>query len=94
MALIFKTIDEKLEDLGYIKQFENGVCTSYERREVGKYKHQKFYYHVVDITDNFINSYQRGINSDKLNNSVKLNYKELRLFLNKMKKIRKKYFKK
>ncbi len=92
--LIFKTIDEKLEELGYIKQCETGVVTSYERREVGKYKHQRFYYHVVDVTDSFINSYQRGINSDKLNNSVKLNYKELRLFLKKMKKLRKKYFKK
>lgn len=79
--------DKRLEKLGFRKFQEDKFGFTYKRKE-RKYG----YVHRVDISwkshkkEVFIQSYEEGINSDKLNNMVGLTLSETKLFLKKAKK--------
>lgn len=74
-------IDEKLKELGFIKQEESkhGAFYTKEIKEDG-------YTHCLDILhkangNHIIQSYQKGLNSDDFSNMVGLTYKETKLAL-------------
>lgn len=88
---MFKTTDERLADLGFIKVEENTYGVKYER------VHYVYgYTHSLDIMKkrsgkHIIQSYEKGVNSDKYNNVVGLTELEARLILKKLKEMKKKY---
>ena len=94
--MLFKSVDEKLKELGFIKsekegEKENkyGVCY---RREIPKYG----YVQRLDICHkasgrHIIQSYEEEVNSDKFNNMVGLTYKETRLAMKKYRQLKRKY---
>lgn len=90
MLKIFKTVDDKIEKLGFTKIKDNDYIVAYERRI--KYQGEDSYTQAVDICHkqngrHIIQSYDidlydsRGIG----NTCVGLTYKETKLFLKKMK---------
>lgn len=86
---LFKTIDDRIADAGYVKAWENEFGARYERQEAQNY------IHVVDIVhkrdgSHIIQSYDKErFDSDLVGNvCVGLTYKEARLFLKKMKQMR------
>lgn len=88
---MFKTTDERLADLGFVKIEENKHGVRYER------VHHIFgYTHSLDIMHkrsgkHLIQSYEKGVNSDKYNNCVGLTELESKLILKKLKEMKKKY---
>jgi hypothetical protein len=85
---IFKTTDEKFEEIGFIKVKENEFGACYEKI-ISEYG----YVHVIDIMhkhsgNHIINSYEKGVNKSGLNNAVGLNQYETKLALKKMKELR------
>lgn len=90
--MFFKSIDEKLKDIGFIKRYESEVYVSYER-ENAQFK----YIHCVDMYqkdsgEHIIASFQKGINEDGFNNSVALTYLETKLFMKKYRQMKRRYF--
>lgn len=87
--MFFKSVDEKLNDIGFIKIIETSSMICYER------ENDKFgYIHCVDIYkkgDFIIGSFQKEINSDGFNNSVALTYPETKLFMKKYRQMKRKY---
>lgn len=90
--MIFKSIDEKLKELGFVKEEpENkyGVC--YKRR-VPEFN----YIQKLDILHkasgrHLIQSYQEGVNSDGFNNVVGLTYEETKFAMKKYRQLKRKY---
>lgn len=87
---VFKNVDEKLKDLGFIKIREDKYGVEYERHNK-KYN----YTQCVDIkykrsSKHIIQSYDKNLfDTKKIGNTcVGLTYKENKLFLKKMKKIK------
>ena len=87
---LFKTIDEKLADIGYKKEREDvfGARYVYEGKAPG-------YTHIVDLvrkvgTASILQSYDKdSFDKDNIGNTcVGLNYYELKLFLKKMKQLK------
>lgn len=88
---MFKTTDERLMDLGFIKIEENTYGVKYER-----YEPMFDYTHSLDIMHkrsgkHIIQSYEKQCNSDKYNNVVGLTELEAKLVLKKLKEMKKKY---
>ena len=93
---LFKTVDEKLEKLGFVKvadegETENFYGVSY-RKEVNDYG----CIYRVDIGHkpggrHFIQSYQEGTNTDGFNNTVDLTYEETKLIMKKYRQMKRKY---
>ena len=90
---IFKSVDDKLLSIGFVKLFETRTNTSYRR--VDEYAHKS---HRVDITYYPINginikSYDENIAEQKTCRHVclPLYLHEISLFTKKMKEIYKKY---
>lgn len=83
---IFKTIDEKLYDIGFIKADENKYGATYVRKDV-KYSytqrvdivHKKSGRHILHSYDPTLSD-QKGIG----NTNVGLTYTEMKLFCKKM----------
>ena len=79
-----KSIDEKFNEIGFIKTKENKSGASYER------ENKKFNYtQVIELIykangTNLLQSYQEGVNKDGFNNVVGLSMYETKLALNKM----------
>lgn len=89
--MFFKSIDDKLNDIGFIKIIETNSMVCYER-ENDDFK----YIHCVDIYkedsgNHIIGSFQKGINEDGFNNSVALTYPETKLFMKKYRQMKRKY---
>lgn len=92
---MFGSIDKKLEKMGFAKlhgEDEESKYGVYYRRKVEKCG----YYQRLDIYHkasgrHLIMSYQEGDNSDKLNNSVGLTYKEMKLAMKKYRQMKRKY---
>ena len=81
----FKTIDQKISELGFEKESESNLMVTYTR-----YDTQFNYMQVVELGKKsdpnkkwMLHSYQRGINTDGFNNSVGLTAKEVKLFYKK-----------
>lgn len=83
----FKTVDEKLADIGFIKDEESEFCVNY-KKNIEKYG----YVQILEIQHkksgiHTIHSYEEGINKDGYNNSVGLSLYATRLALKKAKKM-------
>lgn len=91
---LFKTIDEKLEDLGFKKINDNQYCVVYERDNRLYFDNKQYgYRHVVSLAHkrsgrHIIQSYDPDLfdSNNTGNICVGLTYKELKLFMKKMKK--------
>ena len=85
---IFKSIDDKFKDIGFIKVKDDKYAVTYER------KNDKFNYtQVVDILHkksgkHIVQSYDKNLFDSKNigNTNVGLNYYEMKLILKKMRK--------
>lgn len=87
---LFKTVDEKLAEIGFNKIKENNFGAAYERYDE-KYK----YTQCVDLSrkqngKHIIQSYDKDLSDVKGigNTCVGLTYYEAKLFMKKMKKLR------
>lgn len=87
--MFFKTVDEKLADIGFVKVSENQYGVDYERKD-GKYN----YTQVVSILHkksgrHVLQSYDKDLFDKKKigNTCVGLTGYEIKLFLKKMKRI-------
>lgn len=88
---LFKSVDERLKDLGFIKLDEDNFGVSYVK-DVKKYGFRQ----RLDIMHkasgkHLIQSYQEGTNSDGFNNVVGLSYEETKLAMKKYRQLKKKY---
>jgi hypothetical protein len=83
---LFKSVDEKLAEIGLVKVKENEYGASYERET-------RFgYTQCVDLVckasgRHLIQSYEKGVNQDGFNNCVGLSMYEARLCRKKMKRM-------
>lgn len=83
--IIFKSVDKKLEDIGFYKLYENKYGACYER-----YNEEYGYCQIISFViksngDEIIQSYETDVNSDGFNNMVGIKTKETRLILKKIK---------
>lgn len=84
---LFKSIDERFADIGFIKMKENKYGAVYER------KNEEFgYIQVLSLLHkhsgkHLIQSYQKDLNTDNYNNSIGLTVHESILAIKKMKKM-------
>ena len=90
MLKIFKTVDDKIAELGFVKVKDDDYMVAYERRI--KYQGEDSYTQSVDICHkrsgrHIIQSYDMDLfDSQGVGNTcVGLTYKETKLFLKKMK---------
>ena len=81
----FKTLEQKISDLGFIKESESNLTVTYTRYNV-----QFKYMQVVELGRKsnpnkkwLLHSYQQGVNADGFNNNVGLTAKEVKLFYKK-----------
>lgn len=84
---LFKTIDEKLNDIGFVKVEETRFGARYQR-ENNKYN----YIQCLDLLHkvsgkHLIQSYQKDVNKDGFNNSIGLTMYEAKLAVKKMKQM-------
>ena len=93
--MIFKSVDKKLEELGFVKltgedrENKYGVC--YVRKN-----HKYNYTQRLDIShksngDHIIQSYEEGANKDGFSNVVGLTYLETKLAMKKYRQMKRKY---
>lgn len=86
---LFKNIDERLSDVGFIKTKDDKYGASYERKVIGNgysYIQNLDLVHKAD-GNHLIQSSQKEVNSDGFNNMVGLSMYESRLALRKMKQM-------
>lgn len=84
---LFRTIDEKLYDIGFVKMSEDKYGAEYERENT-KYG----YIQTLSLPHkangkHLIQSYQKDVNKDGFNNVVGLTVYESKLALKKMKEM-------
>ena len=88
MRRLFKTIDERLREIGFEKTIENEHGAFYEREE------PRYYYtHCLNLIHRsngewLVQSYQKEDNSDGFNNAIGLTPYEMELALKKIKKMK------
>lgn len=82
---LFKTTEEKIAELGFVKEEESKICVSYIKHDT-----QFNYTQIVELchksdpaTQWVLNSYQKGTNSEGFNNCVGLSSREVKLFYKK-----------
>ena len=81
---LFKSVDEKLNDIGFVK-VEDGKCIVCYKRENTKYHYIQCLYFLYKASGNHIvQSCQKDVNSDNFNNVVGLTAYETKLVLKKM----------
>ncbi len=84
---LFKSVDEKLEEIGFIKKREDKYGAEYERENFDfKYVQKLSFYHKQN-GKHLILSYEKQCNKDGYNNVVGLTAYETKLALKKMKKL-------
>jgi len=86
---LFKSVDEKLSEIGFIKTKDDNYGASYERNVSGN---GYSYIQNLDLVhkangDHLIQSSQKGVNSDGFSNMVGLSMYETKLSLKKMKQM-------
>ena len=92
---MFESIDKKLEKIGFVKlhgedgESKYGVCYRRKVEEYGYIQRLDIYYKANGR--HMIMSYQEGVNSDMLNNSVGLTYKEMKIAMKKYRQMERKY---
>lgn len=91
---LFKSVDDKLKDLGFDKNDEDKYGVSYSRvisiNENNKYTHNLDILHK-DNGNHIIQSYEEELNNDGFNNMVGLAYKETKLAMKKYRQLKRKY---
>lgn len=92
---MFKSVDEKLKDLGFEKaEKEDKFGACYMR--VVPINSDDSYVHRLDILHkasgkHIIQSYQENVNSDGFNNMVGLSYEATKLAMKKYRQLKRKY---
>lgn len=91
IGITMSRIDKKFEKLGFAKILENKFGVEYN-----KYIEEFDYSHVIIIMhkksgEHIIQSYQRQLNSDGLNNCVGMTFKETKLVIRKYREMKRKY---
>lgn len=92
---MFKNVDEKLKDLGFVKvENENEYGACYMRNV--PIDNDDSYIHRLDILHkvsgkHIIQSYQENVNSDGFNNMVGLSYEVTKLAMKKYRQLKRKY---
>ena len=88
MLKIFKSVDDKLAEIGFRKIKDDKYSATYER-----FNYEYGFTQVVDILHkksgrHIVQSYDKDLNDKKMigNTNVGLTYYEMKLFLKKMKK--------
>ena len=89
---LFKSVDERLKDLGFIKAKNDSKYGAFYIREITELG----YIQCLDILHkasgkHLIQSYQEGTNSDGFNNVVGLTYEETKLAMKKYRQLKRKY---
>jgi len=85
---LFKSIDEKFEELGFIKTREDKYGADYER-EITEYDYiQKLSFVHKQSGRHLMQSYEKECNKDGYNNVVGLSGYETKLALRKMKQLK------
>jgi len=84
---LFKSVDEKFEELGF-KKTEQTEYGAYYEKEITEYK----YVHAIDILpkasgNHIVISSQKGVNKDGFSNAVGLTKQEMKLCVKKMKEM-------
>lgn len=82
---LFKTTDERFQELGLKKTHESDLCVTYE-----KYNEEYNYTQIIELGHkasgyHLISSYVKGTNTDGFNDCVGLTMLEAKLCLKKMK---------
>lgn len=83
----FKSVDEKLAEVGFIKDEESELCVNY-KKNVKEYR----YVQILEIQHkasgiHTIHSYEEGVNKDGYNNSVGIPLYVAKLALKKARKM-------
>lgn len=88
---MFKSIDKRLEELGFKKISEGNYGATYAKvdKEFG-------FVHCIailnkELGDHIIHSYQKGANSDGFNNTVGMTYKEAKLAIKKFRQLKRRF---
>ena len=82
-----KSVDDELARLGFKKVKEHRLFVTYERENTHQYTGT--FTHVIDISfrpngKHWIQSYEKGVNTDGFNNTVALTVYEMELILDKI----------
>ena len=85
---LFKSVDERFEELGFTKTYESKIVVTYEK-EIKDYN----YIQSIDICrkesgNHIVISGEKGINKDGFNNAVGLTKQEMKLCIKKMKEMK------
>ena len=89
--MLFKSVDEKLKELGFVKTEENKYGATYRRDEVGvEYAHRLDILHKQS-GKHLIQSYVETVNLDGFNDVVGLTYKETKLAMKKYRQLKRRY---
>lgn len=95
MIKLFKSVDDKLSDLGFAKIMDEDADDFYGV-SYARYIQEYGYNQRLDIMHkasgrHLIQSYQEDTNSDGYNNVVGLTYKETKLAMKKYRQMKRKY---
>jgi len=88
---IFKTVDEKLEELGFLKVSENKYGAEYVKENKDYGYTQKLDIKCKKDGNHLILSYEKGVNGDGFNNAIGLTITEAKLAYKKFKQLAWKY---
>lgn len=88
---LFKTVDEKLAEVGFVKVTENNYGACYQRTNIEGNYTQRLDILYKESGNHLIMSYEEGVNKNNLNNVVGLTYTETALAMKKYRELRRKY---
>lgn len=81
---LFKTVDEKFQEIGFKKVSENEYGVEYNR-VISEYNYTQVIYIGYKISGrHLIQSYEKSVNSDNYNNGVGITAYEAKLCIRKM----------
>ena len=84
---LFKSVDERFEELGFKKTYESKIVITYEKK-IEEYN----YIHSIEICkksngNNIVISGEKSVNKDGFNNAVGLTKQEMKLCIKKMREV-------
>lgn len=88
---LFKTVDEKLAEVGFVKVTENNYRACYQRKNIEYNYIQRLDILYKESGNHLIMSYEEGVNTNGLNNVVGLTYIETSLAMKKYRELKRRY---
>lgn len=89
---LFKSVDEKIKDLGFIKVRGDSIFGACYEREVTEFGYTQCLAIMHKASGrHLIQSYQKGVNQDGFNNVIGLTYEETKLAMRKYRQLKRKY---